>query len=739
MRKPVVKIRVLSIALALLVASLAAAFSGPALAQQPAPSTAAPPSQTPASGQSDQPPQAKIDELIRLLQDPAIRQWLASVPATAQKTVAPTPAAATRAALPAAEPDPSSSTLPATDTDPSSMDMMASNMSAWEERTRGRIHAVVTAIPDIPAALADGMARLRADAMARGSAPVLVLIAALIFAGMVVEAIFRRRWRQHGGGAQEFLPVAVFAATMAVLFFAFDWPPLSRIVMACYLTAFVAYRLVATAIGLTAHPELHRRLRLLAGILAFAIATGVAVSLLDLAWPVRHAIAYVFSCVLLALGVETVWAKMKSGPGIKAGLSIYLVSLWVVWCLGLRAAFWLGLYAFVLPPILKAVSHAVRDRVARHLSTDHSDTRIVLTVRGVRALIIALAVAWIALIWEVDRDALIHDNPQYSVLFYGILKSIIVLLLADLAWHLAKAAIDRQVTGQGFGSPLATAVPLGEDGAPHMGSDTGAAALPAVPAHEAQATRLSTLLPILRNVLAVALFIVAGIVVLGDLGVEIGPLIAGAGILGVAIGFGSQTLVKDVISGFFYLFDDAFRVGEYIQAKSYKGTVEGFSLRSVKLRHHRGPVFTIPFGELGAVENMSRDWAKAKFLVSVPYDTDIEKARKIGKSIGQQMLEDPEIGSLFIQPLKMKGVEEFGEYGIVISFAMITVPTNQQSYIRRKAYAMLRDAFRENGIAFAQPTVNVGGGNGDTAGGAAAAEATRRARIAAAEPDAAAS
>lgn len=615
---------------------------------------------------------------------------------------------------------------------------MASTMSSWEQHTRGRIHAIVRAIPDIPAAVSGGITRLRDDAMSHDSAPILVVIAGFILVGMIVEAVFRRRWGRHGGGVQEFLPVAVFAATMAILFFAFDWPPLGRLVIVSYLTAFVAYRLVATAIGLTAHPELHRRLRLLAGILAFAIATGIAVSLLDLAWQVRHAIAYLFSCVLLALGIETVWARMKAGTGIKVGLSLYLLALWVVWCLGLRAVFWLGLYAFVLPPILKAVSHTVRDHVARHLAADHSDTRIVLTVRGVRAAIIALAVAWIALIWEVDRDALIHENPQYSMLFYGILKSIIVILLADLAWHLAKAAIDRQVAGQGFGSPLATAVALGEDGTPHAGV-AAATAPPAAPSHDAQATRLSTLLPILRNVLAVALFIIAGIVVLGDLGVEIGPLIAGAGILGVAIGFGSQTLVKDVISGFFYLFDDAFRVGEYIQAKNYKGTVEGFSLRSVKLRHHRGPVFTIPFGEVGAVENMSRDWAKAKFRVSVPYDTDIEKARKIGKSIGQQMLDDPEIGSLFIQPLKMKGVEDFGEYGIVISFAMVTIPTNQQSYIRRKAYAMLRDAFRQNGIAFAQPTVNVGGGSGDASGGVAAAEAARRVRLAAGEPDAAAS
>lgn len=88
---------------------------------------------------------------------------------------------------------------------------------------------------------------------------------------------------------------------------------------------------------------------------------------------------------------------------------------------------------------------------------------------------------------------------------------------------------------------------------------------------------------------------------LSAMGVQIGPLIAGAGIAGVAIGFGAQTLVKDILSGVFYLLDDAFRVGEYIESGSYKGTVESFSLRSVKLRHSRGPIFTVPFGVLGAV------------------------------------------------------------------------------------------------------------------------------------------
>ncbi|MSP52609.1 MAG: mechanosensitive ion channel [Alphaproteobacteria bacterium] len=102
--------------------------------------------------------------------------------------------------------------------------------------------------------------------------------------------------------------------------------------------------------------------------------------------------------------------------------------------------------------------------------------------------------------------------------------------------------------------------------------------------------RIRTLLPILRNVMFFVVVAIAVMMALSPLGVEIGPLIAGAGVLGVAIGFGAQTLVRDIFSGVFYLIDDAFRVGEYIQCSNYKGTVESFSLRSIKLRHHRGPL-----------------------------------------------------------------------------------------------------------------------------------------------------
>ena len=176
---------------------------------------------------------------------------------------------------------------------------------------------------------------------------------------------------------------------------------------------------------------------------------------------------------------------------------------------------------------------------------------------------------------------------------------------------------------------------------------------------------------------------------LSAMGVQIAPLIAGAGVVGVAVGFGAQTLVKDVISGIFYLLDDAFRVGEYIISGSYKGTVESFSLRSIKLRHHRGYLYTVPFGSLGAVQNMSRDWVIDKLQLTVPYDTDLDLLKKIVKQIGKELAADPELAQDIIQPLKMQGVESMGEIGMQVRLKMMTKP-GEQFIVRRRAYAMLK-------------------------------------------------
>lgn len=610
------------------------------------------------------PPQQKIDQLIGLLQDPEIQTWLESRKKEQDATAA------------AAQP---------------------SGFATWEARLRSRIHDILAAVPRIPSEVSEGAARARQDAVSHGYAPIFLIFAALVAAGAAAEWLFRRARSPSIGPVARLLPVAVFTLVVAIIFFAVEWPPLARLVLLAYLVAFVVYRVAAVLIGLveSIRPSLGIRAQLFIGIALFATATATLGAPLGVDRAVTEAISYCFSLLLLALAIETVWSALARPIVIKAGLTAFLALLWILWCLDLQGLFWLGVYALVLPDLLRVIG-----RAAATLTTAPSGgARSILLVRGSRAIIIALAVGWLALVWRLSPDSLANQNATLAAVLHGLLKGIIVLLIADLLWQLAKGWIDRTIT-------------------------TSADATGLAPAEVAKRARFRTLLPIFRNALAVMVAVLAGLIVLAQLGVEIGPLIAGAGIFGVAIGFGSQTLVKDVISGVFYMLDDAFRVGEYIQAKNYKGTVEGFSLRSVRLRHHRGPVFTVPFGELGAVENMSRDWVIDKFRISVAYNTDINKARKITKTIGAELKEDAELGPLFIEPLKMKGVEEFGDYGIVLSFAMTTVP-GMQTYIRRKAYAMIREAFQNNGIEFAQPMVQVGGD--DKNGAAAAATATLRA------------
>ena len=290
----------------------------------------------------------------------------------------------------------------------------------------------------------------------------------------------------------------------------------------------------------------------------------------------------------------------------------------------------------------------------------------------------------LAYAWQIDLIELTARDTLATRLVRGALSAIVILLVADFLWRLARALIDRK---------LSNAVAVD-----HIDSE-----------ETRRRARLRTLLPILRNVLRVVVMAIAAMMVLSALGVEIGPLIAGAGVVGVAVGFGAQTLVKDILSGVFYLMDDAFRIGEYIQSGSYKGTVEAFSLRSVKLRHHRGPLYTVPFGELGAVQNMSRDWVIDKMQIGITYDSDLDKAKKLIKQIGKDLVADPEFAPHIIEPLKMQGVEQFGDYAIQIRMKMMTKP-GEQFAIRRKAFAMIKKAFDANGIHFAFPTVSVAQG-----------------------------
>ena len=233
-------------------------------------------------------------------------------------------------------------------------------------------------------------------------------------------------------------------------------------------------------------------------------------------------------------------------------------------------------------------------------------------------------------------------------------------------------------------------------------------------------SRIATLIPVVRSFLFVTILAISVMTALAALGVNIGPLLAGAGVLGLAIGFGAQTLVKDVITGLFFLLEDAFRKGEYIETDAGKGVVEKISMRSLQLRHHRGPLYTIAFGQMGNVVNHSRDWVKIKFELRVPFDTDLELVRKVIKRVGQEIQDDPELGPMILEPVKSQGVIQVDDSGFVIGVKFISRP-GQQFMVRREAYARIKKAFVENGIEFASRRVTVDGGADDHTDRAAAA------------------
>jgi small-conductance mechanosensitive channel len=154
------------------------------------------------------------------------------------------------------------------------------------------------------------------------------------------------------------------------------------------------------------------------------------------------------------------------------------------------------------------------------------------------------------------------------------------------------------------------------------------------------------------------------------------------------------------------LADDAFRVGEYIDCGKAKGTVEGFTIRSIRLRHQSGQVHTIPFGQLGQITNFSRDWATMKFNLRFERNTDLEKLRKVVKKIGQEMLGDPELKDEFLDQLKMQGVADIVDNAMIVRFKF-TVRPNKPTFVQRQAIKRMVTAFSEAGIQFANATVSV--------------------------------
>jgi len=230
----------------------------------------------------------------------------------------------------------------------------------------------------------------------------------------------------------------------------------------------------------------------------------------------------------------------------------------------------------------------------------------------------------------------------------------------------------------------------------------------AIPSNEPApiATRLQTVLPLMRVFILVTIALLAGLIALSNLGVNTTSLIAGASIFGLAISFGSQSLVRDIVSGIFFMADDAFRIGEYIDTGKLKGTVEGMSIRSLRLRHQNGQIHVIPFGQIQQVTNFSRDWTTVKFNLRLSHETDVEQVRKAVKQIGIEMMSDAELGPELIAPLKLQGIADIDPNALVVRLKFTARPV-QPTFVYRAALKRIHTVFREKGIEFSNPTVYV--------------------------------
>ena len=295
--------------------------------------------------------------------------------------------------------------------------------------------------------------------------------------------------------------------------------------------------------------------------------------------------------------------------------------------------------------------------------------------RAFRVVLVAFLFFIILRLWGIDL-------PVGRLLTRTALSIVIALLLGVIIWELTKARIDRKLQEE---------MPDSDEGMEEGG---------------AGGSRLGTLLMLLRKFILTVLFVIIGLIILSSMGVNIGPLIAGAGVIGLAIGFGAQTLVKDIISGVFFLIDDAFRVGDYVETAGMKGTVEHISLRSLRLRHPRGMVHTIPFGDMGTVTNLSRDYIITKLDIRVRYDTDVDKVRKIIKKINMEIGQDEEMGPNLLDKIKSQGVKEMDDSAMIMRVKFKTIP-GEQFVIRREVYRRIQEKFAANGIEFAHRNVTV--------------------------------
>ncbi|MEL6886219.1 MAG: mechanosensitive ion channel domain-containing protein [Pseudomonadota bacterium] len=369
---------------------------------------------------------------------------------------------------------------------------------------------------------------------------------------------------------------------------------------------------------------------------------------------------------ITALSFFFTWVIFSGGALISGNVDVVAANIFVTMliCIGL----WMGYRILV-----------------HYLRAQHLDATVKMAIgSAARALLFAAGLIMVLGVWGLDAATLAAGGTTGRTV-QTVINVLLTAIIGWAVWDFLRTIIDIRIAAE---QPAATDEESGD-------AEGGLGA-----------SRTATLLPLLRSTALVVIGVTCLFAALSSLGVNVGPLVAGAGVIGLAIGFGAQTLVKDVVSGVFFLIDDAFRRGEYIDLGAVKGTVERISVRSLQLRHHLGAVHTIPFGDIAALTNYSRDWVIMKLPLRLTFDTDPQQVKKIIKKIGAEFMQDELVGDGLLEPPKSQGVIQMEDSAMILRVKFKAIP-GKQFIIRRELLHRIRAAFEEAGIRFANREVTV--------------------------------
>lgn len=288
------------------------------------------------------------------------------------------------------------------------------------------------------------------------------------------------------------------------------------------------------------------------------------------------------------------------------------------------------------------------------------------------------------------RDFL-SDNAGGVETAWHVLAIVVLAFVLRLVLH---RAITKAITGAVESTVPLTIRPLRGKGESTM---QGTPLLT-----ERRRQRTQTIGSVLKSITSVVVFTVATAMVLGELGFNLGPVLASAGIVGVALGFGAQNLVKDYLNGMFMILEDQYGVGDAIDAGEASGIVEAVGLRTTRLRSVDGTVWHIRNGEILRIGNMSQGWSRALLDVSVAYDTDTDQATRVIKEVADGVWQDEELGKVVLEEPEVWGVENLGVDGMAIRLVVKTAPL-EQWVVARELRRRIKAAFAENGIEIPFP------------------------------------